>query len=205
MRNPDLSLQEIYDALSRRYDQHGDVRYFSDKGTVHSYIDFYEAYFEPKRNHVRLLEIGLMSGSSMLVWSQYFRTYSLVGIDLCSDLGEPRDFHAQLESDPGIHLYLGLDSTKQYVPNELRTRDFDFIIDDGNHEFWAQILTLQSYWPMLVPGGVYFIEDIMGDEEVRQLRKLVTARYPGAMIEHHPGFKADRKDDQILAIIKMEG
>jgi hypothetical protein len=129
----------------------------------------------------------------------------LVGIDLCQNLGEPLDFHSQLESDPDIGLYLGLDSTKEYVPNELRARDFDFIIDDGNHEFWAQILTLQSYWPLLMPGGVYFIEDIMGDGEVQQLRKLIDTRYPGSVIEHHPGFKDDRKDDQILAITKMKG
>jgi len=205
MHDPDLSLKEIYQDLAQRYDHDGDVQHFSDKGTVHSYIDFYEVYFEPKRDHARLLEIGLMSGSSMLVWSRYFRTYRLVGIDLESDLGPAKDFHSQLESDPDIDLYLGLDSTKEYVPNELRARDFDFIIDDGNHEFWAQILTLQSYWPLLMPGGVYFIEDIMGDGEVQQLRKLIDTRYPGSVIEHHSGFKDDRKDDQILAVTKMKG
>lgn len=200
----DQSLAEIYDDLAKLYDQGGDVHFFSDKGTVHSYIDFYENYFADKRNKVRLLEIGVMSGASFLVWSRYFKEYRLVGIDLAQDLGESKDFHLQIESDPDIHLYLGLDSTQVYMPNELRCMDFDFIIDDGNHEFWAQILTLQSYWPLLLPGGVYFIEDIMGDGEVQQFKKLIAVRYPGAIVEHHAGFKDDRRDDQILAIKKTK-
>jgi SAM-dependent methyltransferase len=200
--NAERSLQEIYDDLAQHYNQGGDVAFFSDKGTVHSYIDFYEHYFSRKRDRVRLLEIGLMSGSSFLIWSRYFKNYRLIGIDIAPDLGAPRDFHAELESDPDIQLYLGLDSTKDYMPNELRCLDFDFIIDDGNHEFWAQILTLQSYWPLLVPGGVYFIEDVMGDGEIQQFRKLIATIYPGATVDHHPGFKDDRADDQILAITK---
>lgn len=201
----DLTLKEIYHDLVQQYDQGGDVRFFSDKGTVHSYIDFYESYFSHKRHRVKLLEIGVMSGSSLLLWSRYFRDYKLIGIDIALDLGQPREFHAELESDPGIHLYLGLDSTKDYMPNALRCLDFDFIIDDGNHEFWAQIFTLQSYWPLLMPGGVYFIEDIMGDGEIQQFRKLIATRYPDAIVAHHAGLKDDRKDDQILAIKKMEG
>jgi len=205
MTTADLSLKEIYDGLAQRYDQGGDVKFFSDKGTAHSYIDFYETYFSHRRYRVKLLEIGVMSGSSLLLWSKYFHNYKLIGIDLALDLGPLRDFHTELESDPCIDLYLGLDSTKGYIPNELRSLDFDFIIDDGNHEFWAQILTLQSYWPLLMPGGVYFIEDIMGDGEIQQFRKLIATLYPGAMVEHHAGFKDDRTDDQILAIKKMEG
>ena len=205
MSQRDLSLQEIYNDLAQRYDKDGDVTCFSDKGTVHSYIDFYERYFAPKRRRVTLLEIGVMTGSSLLLWSRYFHNYRLIGVDLALDLGQSKDFHTELESDPNIHLYLGLDSTKSYVPNQLRSFDFDFIIDDGNHEFWAQILTLQSYWPLLMPGGVYFIEDIMGDGEIQQFRKLIESRYPSAIVEHHAGFKADRTDDQILAIKKMEG
>lgn len=205
MTKVDLSLREIYDDLAQSYDQGGDVKFFSDKGTVHSYVDFYENYFSHKRHRVKLLEIGVMSGSSLLLWSKYFHNYRLIGIDLALDLGPLMDFHKELESDPGIDLYLGLDSTKGYIPNELRSLDFDFIIDDGNHEFWAQILTLQSYWHLLVPGGVYFIEDVMGAGEIQQFRKLIASRYPGAIVEHHCGFKDNRTDDQILAIKKMEG
>ena len=31
---------------------------------------------------------------------------------------------------------------------------FDIIIDDGDHNLWAQILTLRDAWPLLKKGGL---------------------------------------------------
>ena len=70
----DKSMREIYEDLVTHYnvdrkDDSGEiVEQFSDKGTVHSYIDFYAQQFAPVRMYARMLEIGLMTGASMKLW-----------------------------------------------------------------------------------------------------------------------------------------
>src|SRR6185503_1124341 len=59
--------------LSEIYNKHrkGD---WPDKGTVHSYIDIYERLLKPYREMAKnILEIGLMSGESLKMWSEYFK------------------------------------------------------------------------------------------------------------------------------------
>lgn len=38
--------------------------------------------------------------------------------------------------------------------------DFDVIIDDGGHTMTQQITSLNTLWPAVVPGGLYFCEDL---------------------------------------------
>lgn len=38
--------------------------------------------------------------------------------------------------------------------------DFDLIIDDGSHQVEHQILTANTFMPLLGPRGIYVIEDI---------------------------------------------
>ena len=48
-------------------------KYKSDKGFGHNYIDFYESIFNPiKENELNLLEIGVLFGNSLKLWSDYF-------------------------------------------------------------------------------------------------------------------------------------
>jgi hypothetical protein len=68
-----MTLQEIYLKHKR-----GD---WPDKGSVHSYIEFYEEVLAPYRRKAKnILEIGLMSGESLRMWSEYF-TGTVYGID----------------------------------------------------------------------------------------------------------------------------
>lgn len=38
--------------------------------------------------------------------------------------------------------------------------DFDIIIDDGGHTMQQQMLSLQLLWQAILPGGLYFCEDL---------------------------------------------
>jgi hypothetical protein len=63
---------------------------FTDKGaaTGHSYIPFYNKFFEPRQNDdVRMLELGISSGGSAYLWGKFFPN-----IDYFSfDIAESRD------------------------------------------------------------------------------------------------------------------
>jgi hypothetical protein len=70
------TLREIYTELVAEHAANtaGEmVTTFSDKGTMHSYIEYYEKHFAPRRHDpVLLMEIGVMTGGSLLMWQQYF-------------------------------------------------------------------------------------------------------------------------------------
>ena len=56
--------------------------YKSDK-IKHGYIEIYEKYFEKiKEQKLKILEIGIADGKSLLTWSDYFVNSLIIGIDI---------------------------------------------------------------------------------------------------------------------------
>jgi hypothetical protein len=177
---------------------------FTDKGSTHSYIDYYENHFAPKRNHVRLLEIGIMTGGSLLLWKEFFNSYKLAGIDQNASWSCSLPFQQLLENNTDINLFFGIDSTTNTVPAELIGERFDFIIDDGNHSLYSQLRTFNHYWPLLDVGGAYFIEDVNSQISVDALINHVHTNISvDIKFDHYKGFKENRFDDQIVTFYKL--
>ena len=202
-----LSLREIYDHMVAHYNVAvgGEiVEQFSDKGTVHSYIDFYDRSFDPARKYVRMLEIGLMTGASMKLWTEYFYFYHIAGIDLREGWNDPRPWQQDLESDPRIEIHFGIDSTRQQVEFD---EPFHIILDDGAHDWQSQFLTFRNYWPVLAEGGVYYIEDVESKDSMTKLRTaILTWLGPDVTVgmDQYLGHLHGRADDQILIIKKVK-
>ena len=56
--------------------------YKTDK-MEHGYTTVYEEYFESLRNQkLKILEIGIADGKSLLTWSDYFNNSTIIGIDI---------------------------------------------------------------------------------------------------------------------------
>jgi hypothetical protein len=121
------NLNQIYnDAVSQYGAGSGEmVTVFSDKGTMHSYIDVYEKYFSVKRSNASLLEIGMMTGGSMYLWQQYFKKYQLTGIDKSPRWNTERPFQTLLQNDPKITLLFGVNSRTSPVPAAVADQKFD--------------------------------------------------------------------------------
>jgi predicted O-methyltransferase YrrM len=200
-----MNLQQLYDNLVAEYGSGttGEmVTMFSDKGTMHSYIDLYEKYFVTKKSNVSLLEIGMMTGGSMHLWQKYFEKYKLVGMDLSPDWNVKRPFQSDLNADSNITLIFGVDSRSASVPDAVSEQQFDFVIDDGDHSVLAQMDTFRNYWPHLKTGGVYFIEDVVGEVQAEALKKFLSL-YSNCKVDHYTGFKNNRADDQIIIVEKL--
>lgn len=195
------TLRQIYDEL---VDQHARniagemVTTFSDKGREHSYIEYYERWFEPRRHEpVQLLEIGVMTGGSMLLWQHYFSDALLAGIDLREGFNQTRPF----QQDILAMWRWGVDSTRADRVPALGL--YDFVIDDGAHDAASQIATFKNYWPHVAPGGTYFIEDIEDDTSLQNITRFLLGYLHG--VPHHKDYYrgfAHRQDDRILAITK---
>jgi hypothetical protein len=203
-----MSLTQLYNDLAKKHGSStGEMVFtFSDKGSMHSYVEFYERYFEPRRDYVSLLEIGMMTGGSMHMWQRYFKEYQLVGIDLSPGWNQVRDFQAEVEADSNITLLFEINSRNKEIPDAVKSMSFDFIIDDGDHSVLSQMETFENYWPVLVDQGTYFIEDVVGVTQADALKKFL-AEYSKKhqqilKIDHYQGLKNGRADDQIIAITR---
>jgi len=119
-------------------------------------MEEYDQVLEPWiQKDIRLLELGINRGGSLLLWRDYFQKAAIVGIDLKL----PEGFK------PGerIHLFQGSQTDFSFlsdVAEKTAPDGFDIIIDDASHigEF-----TKKSFWHLfdnhLKPGGLYIIED----------------------------------------------
>lgn len=161
--------------LASLFDQYG-----TDKGELtsdsnpypwpsHNYSDFYELIFSPRRNSVEsLLECGIGTpntelpssmgenanpGASLRAWRDYFYNAEIVGIDIDSNV---------MFSENRIDTYCvdqtSEDSIKDFLSKN--NGDFDIIIDDGLHEYHANVSLFENTINRLNDDGIYIIEDV---------------------------------------------
>jgi len=154
--------------------------YDTDKAAHTHYLRNYEEYFRPLLDKdVRLLELGVLKGGSLLLWRDYFERGVIAGLDL-----NP----AQVEDPTGrIRLYRGGQHDTELldrIARECAPEGFDVIIDDCSH---VGELARASFWHLfenhLKPGGLYVIEDWgtgywdFWDDGVRYRPRRGPARY----------------------------
>lgn len=135
----------------------------TDKGDKKSYIDkFYERHFAAYRDQpIKLLEIGFRHGASLALWSKYFSSGSILGVDNFSDVAIGQDLPVVDEwvKRPNVQISVG-DAYSQPFADKIAGQ-FDIIIDDGPHWLKAQQCALDLYLPKLKPTGIFVIEDIL--------------------------------------------
>src|SRR6185503_13004270 len=103
--------------------------YDTDKAEHGHYLRNYEDYFQPLLNReVKLLELGVYKGGSLLLWRDYFPQGLIVGLDLAQ---------VQIDDPSGrIRTYQGMQQDTQLldlIGQETAPEGFDVIIDDCSH------------------------------------------------------------------------
>jgi hypothetical protein len=130
----------------------------------HNYYLEYAKKFQSKKNSaLKVLEIGVNSGHSILLWERYFSNAMIYGIDIdlsTNHLGvNPKELTKDYDR---IKLFEFDACKKENVDNFLKENggDFDIIIEDGSHLGRHQILSTFLYMPLLKKDGIMVIEDI---------------------------------------------
>jgi hypothetical protein len=143
-------LSSLEDLAERHYDA-GD---FNRKS--HDYLKSYERILQNRRDSpLAILEIGVGSGASLLVWRDYLPRATIIGLDVAEPppriLGQDRiHFVRGSQDDPAA-----LDAAARLAGGR-----FDLIVDDASHIGYLTKRTLHQLFPLrLVPGGWYVIED----------------------------------------------
>lgn len=127
------------------------LKYKTDKATYHEYTKIYEKYFDVFRfNQLSLLEIGILDGSSLLMWNDYFINSKIYGMDIHDK--------TYLKTNR-IEIYVGNQENKDDLKK--LPKNLDIILDDGGHTMSQQQTSFKIlFMENLKSGGIYVIEDL---------------------------------------------
>lgn len=143
--------------------------YNTDKNNYHSYVDeLYEKLFADIRPMARkVLEIGVDTGASLLMWREYFYNATITGVDLkrCPVV-QGRDKIITIEADAYDQQFIAS------LPN-----DFDIIIDDGPHTLSSIRIVIEQYSHKLNANGILVIEDLQDFHWCNILRPMTPPNF----------------------------
>lgn len=119
------------------------------------YFDIYDRHFAPFRGKpVTIVEFGVSHGGSLQMWKDYFGPGAkITGVDI-----DPR---CEKLTEDQVEVVIGDQEDRGFL-RELAARvgDIDVLIEDGGHTMRQQINTFEEFWPNIVDGGVFLIEDL---------------------------------------------
>lgn len=131
------------------------IKHGADKSSLyHNFADKYDRLLSGFRlSFSSVLEIGVALGQSLRMWTDYFPNAIVHGADIepsfsgCASYSNRIRFHVVDQGNEAQLKTLG-----QFAP-------FDLIVDDGNHWWREQILSFNTLFPFVKPGGIYIVED----------------------------------------------
>ncbi len=145
-------------------------RIFYNNWHPHNYTDYYSSLFDHNRENIKkVFECGIGTnnpnlpssmgseytpGGSLRVWRDYFPQAQIYGADI--------DDKILFQEDRIKTFYvnqLDIDSINK-MWNEIKTDNFDLIIDDGLHTHEAGVSLFNNSFKYLRKGGIYIIEDV---------------------------------------------
>lgn len=134
-------------------------KHTTDKGTeyyeAHGYTEVYGEYISDICEDCSLLEIGIWHGDSIRMWNEYNPNLNVSAID---NNDEVKQF---LNGTENFNLFIGNQSDIDFLQHVMsNSKSFDFVIDDGSHNFHDIITSFSFIFPKLKSGSIYFIEDL---------------------------------------------
>jgi hypothetical protein len=110
-----------------------------------------------QNSEINFVEIGVRTGASVRLWSEYFKHMSFIGIDNEVDVVWQNSDWLEGKNIQYMRADAYSNETLASLPSTL-----DILIDDGPHSISSQVWVATNYTPRLAPGGMIFIEDIQG-------------------------------------------
>ena len=120
------------------------------------YFDIYHRHLERFRGRpVNIVEIGIYSGGSLQMWTDYFGPGCHVfGVDI-----EPA---CRVYERHNVTVFIGDQADPEFWQEFVRSvPPIDIVIDDGGHLGHQQIATLKGLLPHMRAGGVFICEDLV--------------------------------------------
>ena len=159
----EIGIQYIEDGqFSKGKEYRGGDKTTLAKGFTNKYAKLFDSI---RLEQITMLELGVLHGRSIAMWSDYFQNGHIHGLDI--SLG-PYNYNkstllklgAFKNNNVTFHEY-DLKGTKFQEEFLKLNLQFDIIIDDANHEPKCQFDNFLLLFSKLKQGGYYIIEDII--------------------------------------------
>jgi trans-aconitate methyltransferase len=179
-------------------DKYGSINtsYGTDKNTSHSYGPVYEKIFSPIKDTTEtILEIGFDSGTSLKVYSEYFRNALIYGIDIRDNC------IPEIKKNLRINMIFG-DAKSSEIINYY-DKAYDIIVEDASHLLDDQVCHFKDYSDFVKAGGYYIIEDVH-ENSVSMLVDILEpiGKYKGFSLTIEDLRKHKNRFDDILLVFK---
>jgi hypothetical protein len=130
----------------------------SDKSSSYrygwDYLRHYEALLADYRHlPINVLEIGIGKGPSLRMWRWFFTQAEITGIDTNPECLQ----HA----GPRVTVEIGSQIDTAFLDQVCERAPPMIILDDGSHQHEHMITTFEYLLPLLEPGGIYIVEDVL--------------------------------------------
>lgn len=126
----------------------GNNKIFDDRVGLRGYNRVYSLHMK-QDDAPNLLEIGIRTGYGLRAWKDYFDESEIAGVDIS---------FSWIQADVSdCTLYKASTTESEFWKDK---PEYDYIIDDGDHDPVAQVNTMEYAMEHLVFGGLYFIEDV---------------------------------------------
>jgi hypothetical protein len=126
----------------------------------HPYTLFYDGLFKNKKSEsLKIAELGILDGASLLMWKDYFTNAELYGFEYNDSL--INNFKQRFNNDRVTLANIDV-TNRDSISNAFRQVNtiYDIIIEDTTHQFEDQIRVIENTYQYLKPGGIMIIEDI---------------------------------------------
>ena len=170
--------------------------YGSDKGgrnNHHNYAQYYSEIFSNKKDKIQnFLEIGLGSNNlevpsnmgldgkplaSLRAWRDYFKNANIYGADIDKNILKNEEriktFYVD-QTDP---------TTIKEMFRDIGISKFDIILEDGLHEYNANICFFENSIKYLASDGTYIIEDVYYKDQKKFINYFKDKSYNFSIID----------------------
>jgi hypothetical protein len=164
-------------------------KYPTDKGSSHSYLEYYDQLFLPYRDvNINILEVGFLDGGSCKLWEDYFTQAKILGLDITDQYYRKNGVKFDTQR-VGFRLDVDINNVNgqyfnDFIPN--------IAIDDASHLIEDQCRFVKIMYPLVK--DILIIEDIAAIDEHRQLFENIG--YPFEVVDFRG--KSGRWDDVLI-------
>jgi predicted O-methyltransferase YrrM len=183
----------------------------TDSRHCHPYTLFYNSLFKDKRDEdLVVAELGILYGSSLLMWRDYFQKATIYGFEYNTDL--INSFKNTHNNDRINLVHLNVHEQSSIVEAFHSTRvQYDLIIDDSTHQFEDQLRVIENVYPFLKPGGMLIIEDVFKrfneQDYIDRLKPILDdfQDYYFVSMDHKNRCSTGWDNDKIFVLVKGGG
>jgi len=174
----------------------------TDKNTIHSYLPLYQKLLISKKETAKnVLEIGIYTGGSIKLWSDFFTNANVYGLDIMDHTDGWQDIHnnEKIILNMSVNAYDNDFFITHFLNKNLK---FDFMLDDGPHTLESMIQFIKLYSQIMTDDGILIIEDVQSWDWIDTLKNEVPENLKQFIKVYDLRPNKNRYDDIVFTIDK---